>query len=324
MKNKVTNCFQIALLIMTFLLFILYPNLCIQAASTGILQWYQKVLPVLFPFMILTSVIHLLQYDVLTSKIITKFFPFFKRYSPESSYICTLGFLCGFPMGAKLVKDAYSNHNINHKEASFLLAFCNNLSPAFFLGIILPVLERMNSDKVFHTKIPYIFCMYGIPLLYGIFLQILLEKNQNKSSLQNAEHKLQTTIPFSEALDLSLSQNIMPIVKLGCYIMIFQIYGNYLIALLKKYTFISQFACSCACALLEIVNGSIQFANQRIHGMVPTAVFFFLLQFGGVSCLMQTSIFLQGTDLKLSKYVLHKLIIGLLSSCSFLILNIIL
>lgn len=320
MKNKVRNCFQVTLLIITFGLFILYPDLCVQAASFGILQWYQKILPVLFPFMILTSLMHLLQYDVLISKIIGKLLPFFKRYSPESTYICILGFLCGFPMGAKLVKDACSNHTISQKEATFLLAFCNNLSPAFFLGVILPILEIMNSGKSFHTKIPYIFCMYGIPLLYGISLQLLLEKDSKNTFIQNTEQKIQISVSFPEALDLSLSQNIMPIVKLGCYIMIFQIYSNYLIILLKQYNLLSQLGCSCICALLEIVNGSIHFANQNVHGAIPTAIFFFLLQFGGLSCMMQTSIFLQDTDIKLSKYVIHKSIIGLLSAFTFLFL----
>lgn len=46
------------------------------------------------------------------------------------------GFLCGYPMGAKTTSDLLNVNKISRSEASYLLSFCNNTSPAFILSYV--------------------------------------------------------------------------------------------------------------------------------------------------------------------------------------------
>lgn len=325
MKRKCKNALQMILILFTFYLCLWYPDLSMRAASRGLLQWYQNVLPVLFPFMILTSFMQQMHYDSSFSSKLKIFLHIFQRFSENAYYIIFFGFLCGFPMGAKLVRESYLSKKISHKEATILMAFCNNLSPVFFISVVLPHMTSCNLT--FYQKIPYIFCMYGIPFLYGILIQFLLPE-QNEPYKQSATNTLQASdITLPEALDLSVTNSIMPIVKLGCYIMIFQIYSTFLILFIRNYFTLPDFLNvipidAILCSLLEIVNGTLLFANVKAHSAISIAIFFFLLQFGGLSCIMQTTIFLNHTDLKISDYIIQKIIIGTLAAGFWLLIHI--
>ena len=84
--------------------------------------------------------------------------------SRNGSYTIIMGFLCGFPMGAKTVDDLYARGMVTKREAEYLLAFCNNIGPVYFCSFVLPLLNRQ-------AVLPYLFGMYGIPLLYGLVLR---------------------------------------------------------------------------------------------------------------------------------------------------------
>ena len=47
-----------------------------------------------------------------------------------------LGFIGGYPVGAKTVIALYENGNCSKVEAERLLSFCNNSGPAFIFGVV--------------------------------------------------------------------------------------------------------------------------------------------------------------------------------------------
>ena len=47
-----------------------------------------------------------------------------------------LGFIGGYPIGAKSVITLYKNGSITKSEAERLLSFCNNSGPSFILGVV--------------------------------------------------------------------------------------------------------------------------------------------------------------------------------------------
>ena len=97
MKKKFI-CF--AILILTAYI-LLYPADAVNASRNGLMLWYEKVLPTLLPFAIISNVlIHSGYMDALT-KHLTKYFRFFMPVSGEGVFILCSGFLFGFPMGSK-------------------------------------------------------------------------------------------------------------------------------------------------------------------------------------------------------------------------------
>lgn len=91
------------------------------------------------------------------------------KYSSFGLYAIFMGFFCGFPMGAKVVSELYGNDKISKSEANTLLAFCNNIGPAYFVGIIIPILHECG----YQNTLPFVFGMYGIPAVYGIVMGFL-------------------------------------------------------------------------------------------------------------------------------------------------------
>ena len=83
MKKKFI-CF--AILILTAYL-LLYPADAVNASRNGLMLWYEKVLPTLLPFAIISNVlIHSGYMDALT-KHLTKYFRFFMPVSGEGIFI---------------------------------------------------------------------------------------------------------------------------------------------------------------------------------------------------------------------------------------------
>jgi len=138
------------------------PKHSLLYALTGLTLWYEKMIPALLPFMILSNLLIGLG---LTDSFVFFLKPFFGRLfhlNGHGIYAILTGFLCGFPMGAKVTADLYRNHLLSKTDAENLLFFCNNIGPIYFTSFVLPLLHINNP-------LPLCIGMYGIPFLYGIF-----------------------------------------------------------------------------------------------------------------------------------------------------------
>ena len=151
------------------------PTETCRYAFEGLTQWSTRMVPTLFPFMVLSSLMIYSGADKQLGKILSYILKPFLKLTDYGIYAATMGFLCGFPMGAKVVSELYISCKITAKEAQLLIAFCNNIGPAYFLGLILPILHILG----YHSTIPFLFGMYGIPFLYGVLLSYRY-MNENK------------------------------------------------------------------------------------------------------------------------------------------------
>ena len=52
-------------------------------------------------------------------------------------YVLFLGFLCGYPMGGKIINDLVAKKQLSTPLANFLLCVSNNASPMFIIGYVL-------------------------------------------------------------------------------------------------------------------------------------------------------------------------------------------
>ncbi len=159
---------------MILLLFLILrnPQRSMYYALSGLNLWFTGMVPALLPFMILSDILVRLG---LTERFAALFFPLVHplwRVSKNGAYVMFMGFLCGFPMGAKVTAQLVREKKLTSREGAFLLAFCNNIGPVYFLSYVLPLLKLTNS-------LPYLIGMYGIPLLYGIFLQHTFSGNKS-------------------------------------------------------------------------------------------------------------------------------------------------
>lgn len=290
-------------LLLTFLcvylcfLLLRYPSCAVEYAYTGLTLWLHKMVPALLPFMILSGIMIRLdltkQFSLILHPVCHRLF----GTSPDGSYIILMGFLCGFPMGARIISELYDSGHICRKEAAYLLSFCNNIGPIYFLSYIIPSLK---------LDPPYfpLCLMYGVPLLYGILLRRLQKlpdfsrvclRPEAALSAASFEQKAENVLT---AIDHSIVSGLVGIAKLGGYMIFF----NLLTLVLKPFDRLPDSLCALFRCFLEITSGI---------GVCPPSLalpVLILLPFGGLSCIAQTYSMIEKTDLSLGNYVLHKLL----------------
>lgn len=288
--------FSIFFLFMTYLM-LKFSNLSMFYALNGLNLWFQKMIPALLPFMILSAVAIRLN---LTEKIAKIFYPFLYpvfHVRKQVIYCIFLGFLCGFPMGAKVTSDLYQLNKLTKSEAVFLLSFCNNIGPIYFCSFVLPLL---NIAQPF----PFLFGMYGIPLLYGVLLRYttykckipLTDNNKQIVEIDVTSYKNMLLSSIEEAIISSLKA----ISSLGGYMILFNL-------LCLPFHVIMNKPPKLIVPILEITGGLSLLGNEfPLYSLI-------VLSFGGLSCIAQTYSCIKDTDLNISDYVYHRLILTIIT-----------
>lgn len=281
-----------------------YPVLSLQYAATGLQLWFQKMIPTLLPFMILSGILIAMN---LTEKFVKALHPLLHtvyRLSPNGSYTLFMGFLCGFPMGARIVGQLREQEKLSRKEGNCLLAFCNNIGPIYFLSYVVPTLSIKKPLICFSI-------MYGIPLLYGILVMRLFPLSS--PLVTEKQEVLKQAAPANSlltAIDTAIQSGLVGIAKLGGYMVFF----NLLNIMFVPFRHLPAGLLACYQLLLEITSGIDQYGH-----LYPYAVLI-LLPFGGFSCIAQTYSMIRHTDLSIRAYLFHKLAqTGLTALCYLLI-----
>ncbi len=299
-------------LLLLFCLFLIgciltHSALSLSYASMGLELWFTKMIPTLLPFMILSGIMVRMQ---LTEKLAMLIYPVVGpifRVRKNVCYCMMMGFLCGFPMGARVISELYVRQMITKREAEFLLSFCNNIGPVYFCSFVLPLLER---KLIF----PYLFGMYGIPLLYGLILRFTVFRDLKMNPLKIhygtglccCEEKQRNTMErllkeTNEAVFASLQSMLI----LGGYMILFNLLNLVPHIILGHQVFLTA-------PLLEITGGLIQLKDTLPLYSLLT------LSFGGLSCIAQTYSCISETDLSICNYILHKVFLTFLNGMFYL------
>ncbi|MBR5578497.1 MAG: hypothetical protein IKW28_05820 [Lachnospiraceae bacterium] len=311
MKNNVKKTLLCGFLLSAFLLLLSDSSRCISYASQGLLLWFEKMIPTLFPFMVLSG---FLVRSKLIEKVSFLLFPITAIFhiTPVMSYALFMGFTCGFPMGAKVISDLWETKQITKKQGEFLLAFNNNIGPTYLLGYVLPF---FSLNQPYHIAVFYL-----VPLGYGLFLRILPRYrgiNINTCPQYTVTEKhISGMASFYHALTGALEQiNLLG----GCMILfncllIYPLYlSEILLNIMKSHQLSNLIRGSLSC-LTEIGGGLFLWKNSI--GMENISIYFPLifsfLTIGGLSCIVQTAFILEKTGLSIKKYLLHKALQSLL------------
>ena len=282
----------------TLLLLLTVPDLTLNYAKKGLAIWYQSMVPALLPMMILTSCMIKLNVTGMFASILHPITHKIYHLSKNGTYALIVGFLCGFPMGAKVICELYLQQKLSKKEANALLPICNNIGPVFMLTYGL-------KSFINHHIYIVLILFYVLPLIYAFIIF------RNMSFETTKEASVQR-IPFSIALDDSISDSAAGIMSLGGYLMFFSILTlvpNELLPLSNIHT--QLYIC-----ILEITNG------LSYPPVLPAYILLSLLQFGGVCCIFQTIKYVSKTDLSFKKYMLHKIALSLITLVFFFVLDV--
>ncbi len=113
-----------------------YPQETSQAVIEGLSLCGKVIIPALFPFFILSSLILNLGLYQGIGKLLGGIMPPLFHLNRNCATALLLGFIGGYPVGAKTTLSLYQEKLCSKAEAEHLLSFSNNAGPAFIVGVI--------------------------------------------------------------------------------------------------------------------------------------------------------------------------------------------
>ena len=283
--------------ILFFFAMLCFPKETLSGASDGLLLWFQIVLPTLLPFFIFTNLLIYTNSITYISYVCSPLLQRLFSVSANGSFAILAGFLCGYPVGAKVTADLAKTKRISLSEAKYLLSFCNNTSPAFVISYI--VIQNLKDESVL---IPTLLILYLSPIICSFFFR---KRYHIKKESLYVKNSLKKELYFSfEIFDHCIMNAFENITKVGGYIILFSILFS-LGKLLPLRPFLP---------FLEITNGIPHILNHTSSFATSYIMILALTSFGGVCAIAQTSAMLTDTKLSILNYTTKKLVTALVTS----------
>ncbi|MFR4562546.1 MAG: nucleoside recognition domain-containing protein [Flavonifractor plautii] len=115
---------------------VLWPGEAMSAMKDGLSLCGNVILPSLFPFFVLSSLVVELGMSRCLGRLFQPVMAPLFRVNGACASAVALGFIGGYPVGARTAIALYESGQCSRTEAERLLAFCNNSGPAFILGVV--------------------------------------------------------------------------------------------------------------------------------------------------------------------------------------------
>lgn len=247
------------------LILILDGRTAMEGAVDGIQICIQTVIPSLFPFFVLSTLL----ISVLSNSSFRFFVPIGRLCGMRTGTepLLLTGLLGGYPVGAQGIMQAYKQGMLTKNEAQRMLGFCSNAGPAFIFGI---------TGSLFSASwIAWV--LWGIHILSALIVGTVLPDRQTGT----VELKNSATIDLPAAVTNALKIT----ATVSGWIILFRI----LIAFLNRWFLwlLPQWLQLLCIGMLELANGChslSQIQSESIRFILSAVV----LGFGGVCVGMQT------------------------------------
>ena len=248
------------------LILILDSRTAICGAQNGIELCIYSVIPSLFPFIVLTSIL-----SPMISGGSSRFMRPLGRLlgMPNGSEgLFLTGILGGYPTGALAVHQAWQNGQLDKEEARRMLPFCSNAGPAFLFGIL--------GSQFPHSWMPWV--LWVIHILSALIVGMVLPGRSTTDS------------SFASPTPPNLTQAVRcGVVTMGCicgWILLFRV----ILAFCDKWFLwlLPQSARVVFYGLLELANGCCALNSVTSLG-ARFVMCSGMLAFGGICVMMQTA-----------------------------------
>lgn len=246
------------------LILILDGQTALSGASAGLYLCLKTVIPSLFPFLFLCS--------MLTNTLWGSQIPWTNKIGNRlgipagAEPILISAVLGGYPAGAQIIGSAYQNGNLVKEDAHHLMTFCSNAGPAFLFGMTAAMFPEKTT----------VWALWAIQLLSAVLTAI------------SGRHIPQSTAYLSSAdpsITDVLTQTIKVMTTICGWVLLFRIVS----AFLERWVlFLIPLEIQILITgLLELSNGCICL-NQIDSIPIRFIVCSLFLSFGGLCVTMQT------------------------------------
>ena len=333
---------SISIIFILYLFFlVLFTKSNFNAAKKGITLWANNVVPSLFPFFVAVELLKHTNLIYFLSIKLDKYMKPIFNLPGVASFPFVMGLISGYPVGAKIVSDLYSNNLCTQKEAERMLAFTNNSGPLFIIGTVGCSFYSNTSIGIL-LLISHILSSICVGIILGIISRIKSATNKftansrQSASVNNFSSLLQDDIKIADLggiLGSAIVSAIKSILMIGGFVTIFSvilsILNNTKILTILSY-FISNifhinsdYIVGLLTGFLEFTNGlyKISTINNKMLS-INLILSSFIIGFGGISVTLQVLNIISKNKLSIKTYIFGKLLHGTISALfTFLILS---
>lgn len=291
------------------------PTQAVDGAKNGLDLCCNVIIPSLFPFFVLSSMAVDLGLAAYLGRLLEGIMRPVFRVSGSCAIAVVLGFIGGYPLGAKTALELYRQGLCTKVETERLLAFCNNSGPAFILGVVgVGVFGSSTIGLLLYAS----HC--AASLLTGLMFRFYGTNQDKQAPCTHAKPIATTTIPaaFTSGVVRSFSStlNICAfVIFFSAMLQLLASYGAFtaLANLLALLGISPHVAPQLVAGLLELTSGvsSLSGAANSV-GTISMAAF--MLGWAGLSVHCQVLCFLIDSDISPRTYLLGKLMHGTISA----------
>lgn len=343
-KRNFTAALLMAFVVIAIILCLFaFPHAGLQAALRGVSIWWDVLFPALFPFFVISEImlgfgiVHF--FGTLLDPMMRPVF----RIPGIGGFVVAMGFAAGYPVGAKLTAQLWSQKLVNREEGERLVAFTTSSDPIFLIGAV--------SIGFFHdASLAIILAVahYGGSLMIGLLMRFHGRKSppaQQTSASQgwvwkrafDSMHlaRLSDGRSIGTLLSQSILQSLNLIFVVGGLVVFFSVVLEVLteakvmnamyllIDYLLRFTGLPpQLSQAVMNGLFEVTIGAKAAGNAPAELALSSkvAIGAFILSWGGMSVHAQIVSLLSHTNLRYMPFLISRFIHALISAAIVLVI----
>lgn len=297
---------------------VLWPEQSMGAMRDGVDLCGNVILPSLFPFFVLSSLVVELGMSRYLGKLLEPVMAPLFRVNGNCAAALALGAVGGYPVGARTAIQIYETGQCSRTEAERMLAFCNNSGPAFILGVV--------GAGVFGSGAAGLL-LYLAHLLASLLVGVLFRfyRPQDGPRTRRGRGPQFQAASFSKAFTRSVTGALTSTLNICAFVLFFTVFlrilahagilnllGGLLSALLAPLGMDQTWAERLLTGLVEVSSGVSSLTDGTLSGRLSMAAF--MLGWAGVSVHCQVLAFLGDSGLSVRTYLVGKLLHGGLSA----------
>lgn len=315
-RNQASFLLTMLLLLGFGILLLMFPQESATAAREGLTICFTLIIPSLFPFFVLSSLLVSLGFASLLGKCMKGLmWPLFHLNATCASALM-LGAVGGYPVGARITAQLYETNQCSKSDALRLSAFCNNCGPAFLFSVA--------GWGIFSSKAAGLLLL-GTHLVSALLVGLVfrfypVSKEERISPLLQAEtQRFSAVFPDSVKDSFSSTLNVCAFVILFCVILRLASCSGFLpqaamlLSSLLPALFSPEVCQSMLAGIFELSYGVYSLSNFSSSPVaLPLAAF--IMAWGGLSVHCQSLPFLKRCTDSLRPYFVGKFLQGLFAA----------
>lgn len=306
-------------MLLALIALMLFPEESIAAAKDGLNLCANVIIPSLFPFFVVSTMIVELGLARYLGRLFEPIMRPLFNVNGNCSTAFVLGFIGGYPVGAKTAISLYSKGYCTKSEAERLLSFCNNSGPAFILGVV-------GAGVFSNSKIGLLLYLAHVAasICVGIIFRRYGGNGAREAPLKTEEY---SRVSFTAAFTESVKNAFQSTINICGFVIFFTVFIRLLFLsgiipglagligmIFSPFGMDAEWAEKLLTGLIELSSGvwTLQEAASKLSSSISMAAF--MLGWAGLSVHCQVLSFIGNSGLRVGSYIWGKLLHGIISA----------